>query len=89
MREKYGTKSAVQAINAAIRNEMPGGAELLVLIGETYHNLTKINDPQDKKIITSTYIGLRVVREKMELEICKKYDLEQRRPANDSEKTSS
>ena len=41
LKEKYGVRGSVGAVNAAIRAEIPGGAKILDLLGETRRRRAK------------------------------------------------
>lgn len=82
LRAKYGDKKRTLAINAAIRAEIPGGSELLDLVHLANH-LHEVAEDSERPKLGEVLSGLKRVKKSMFLEICKRYEIEER---NDGQK---
>lgn len=74
LKERYKKSNKQQLFNAAIRAEIPGGAELLDLMGETNLMFSRAGK-EGKLIIAGIVTRLNSVKEAMTKEICARYDI--------------
>lgn len=74
LREKYGKSTAEQAINAAIRAELPGGSELLDAL-EIAHKAAGRKDDPAAATVGRILTALRGAKAAMEAEIRRRYGM--------------
>jgi hypothetical protein len=78
LRKKYGNGKQQQVINAAIRAEIPGGAEVLDLMELTHHAGQRLGWREADgrpSILQVIHDRLRVAAEAMESEIRRRYGM--------------
>ena len=76
--EKYSKKNARQAVNAAIREELPGGAELLDLASKFERLRYRANGAftaEELALIETVCADLQRLRDAFGNEIARRYDL--------------
>ena len=88
LHDRYDRKNSVQAINAAVRAEIPGGAKLLNLVARLY---AKIHDPtvSPPDELVTLYGELLAVQEEMKAAIAERYELKNHCKRNDHDHNQS
>ena len=75
LREKYGVRGGVNAVNAAIREEIPGGAAVLDATSALYPVLRRASiSRRDRSDLETAFARLQAARDAMVAQIARRYE---------------